>query len=52
MTDKNDKDAPDTRTKKDGSEPVEDRPNVSTVTPDDYPDDDGGKPDYRKSGRS
>lgn len=28
------------------------RPNVSTVTPDDYPADDGGKPDYRKPGRS
>lgn len=31
--------------------PVEDRAavqNQSSVTPDDYPDDDGGKPDYRR----
>jgi hypothetical protein len=28
-------------------EKVEDRGNVSTVTPDDYPRDDPGRPDYR-----
>ncbi len=52
MTGKSDKNSPETRKKVGGKEPVEDRPNVSTVKPDDYPDDDGGKPDYRKPGRS
>ncbi|WP_197054359.1 hypothetical protein [Sphingomonas sp. 37zxx] len=40
---------PDGETTNDKPTPVDDRgavENQSSVTPDDYPDDDGGKPDY------
>lgn len=30
-------------------EPVEDRPQVGEVSPDDYPDSEGGKPDYGRN---